>query len=130
MAPPAHKKLTYYWALFITVFVLHNCEEVFRNLPGWSRQHELFGLFPNAASFTLATVMLTAGAAITGYVLQRNRSRKSPVVLQVFCCIMLFNAASHILGSLYTHTVMPGVLTAIVLIVPAYSWLLLQLHSK
>lgn len=132
----SYSPLKRYWIVFVLVFVLHNLEEIWRDLPAWS---VAFSPLRNIAGvpfyermypiFVLAALGLTAGVALTGYTLEQRRSPRSAMCLAVFCMLMLVNAIYHVMLSVWTRTVMPGVITAIVLIIPVYVGILYRLYE-
>ena len=115
-----------YWAVFILVFTLHNCEEIIMNLTAWSTMYNLTLFDMNRALFITVAVLLTMASIITAIVLEYRKSPTSLRVLRVFCWMMLFNALSHVALSIYSASYMPGVVTAVVLLIPVYCWLLLN----
>ncbi len=119
------RTLAKYWIVFIAVFAVHNTEEVLRNLPEWARAHGALTLFSSRTEVMIAVIFLTAAAATVGYTLERRSSRSSAVVLQVFCWIMAANAVGHIVGSLLYGSIMPGALSAVVML-PVFGWLATQ----
>lgn len=132
---PSQPITTRYWSIFIAVFLAHNLEEIWRNLPGWSITSSplrSFGVVPPYerlySLFVLSAVGLTVGVALTGYLLERKRSPKSSQWLMVFCILMLTNALYHLMLSLWTRTLMPGVITATILVIPVNTWILYKLY--
>lgn len=119
------RTLTKYWIVFIAIFAVHNAEEVMRNLPEWAKAHGVFDPFADRAAFALAAMALTVAAIVAGYILERRKSRSSAVVLQIFCWIMIANALWHIGVSVYVGSVMPGAISALVML-PLLGWLILK----
>lgn len=119
------RTLTKYWIAFIAIFAVHNAEEVMCNLPAWTKAHGVFDPFADRATFALAVITLTVAAIVAGYILEHRKSRRSAVVLQILCWIMIANALWHIGISLYVGSVMPGAISALVML-PLLGWLILK----
>lgn len=122
------RTLTKYWIIFIVTFAVHNAEEAVRNLPEWAKAHNVFDPFASRTTFAAAVIVLTVAAAVTGYILERHKSRKSAVVLMIFCGIMIANALWHLCVSLYVGSVMPGAVSSIVML-PVFGWLTIKIRG-
>jgi len=126
-----------FWMLFVAIFALHNSEEIFFNLPTWVAQRSqidwLKSLYqqPFAYELFVAVVIgLTVAAAIIGYRVVTQNSIRSKIILGLFCLVMIFNAGTHILQSVYAQSLMPGVVTSVSLVIPVYTYILVKLHSQ
>lgn len=124
------RKLRRYWISAIIIFALHNAEEVFRGLPDWAVEHPQFPTTLSTTSFTWATILLTLGVGVTAYILTQKSPQWSKTFLVGFCIVMIVNMLSHITFSLLTQTLMPGVITAVVLVIPVYGWLIYQVLNR
>lgn len=118
-----------YWFTFIAIFAAHNAEEVIGNLPAWAREHGVFDPFTDRWVFVLVVLLLTLVASATGYILEQRQSRKSAMVLQIFCWVMITNAVWHLGASVYTGSVMPGAISAVVML-PVFGWLVIRTRKS
>ena len=107
-------------------FLLHNGEEALADLPGWSEAHPQLGwmaaVMPRerfliaAAGLTLLVLALALAASL-------RPGRWSEPVLQVLAWIMIVNATSHVALSLLTGSIMPGVISAVLILLPVMGWI-------
>lgn len=118
------------WAGSLVAFAIHNAEEVMAFSSGWSARH-----LPRLAwtanywpEFAIAATALTLSAALAVFAL-RNHPRTSSRLLKIFLWVMLGNVLWHIGVSVYTRSVAPGVVTAVLLLLPLYSFYLFRLSK-
>jgi Protein of unknown function with HXXEE motif len=118
------------WPTTIAVFALHNAEEVLVFSTGWSDRHlPSVGLKASDwLGFAALTVFLTAAIATMAWAL-RNRPKTSSTTLKIFLWIMLLNVAWHAGVSIYTSSLAPGAITALLLVLPIYALFLLRLNK-
>lgn len=106
---------------------LHNAEEVWRDLPAWADAHPATAAFNwSSDSGAFATIAGLIVFAVVGLALAAQ-FRPAPwmaPLLRALSIVMLLNAASHIGLSLYTGSLMPGVITAVFVLVPVFLWTL------
>jgi hypothetical protein len=109
------------WPLAWAAFLLHNAEEVVFGLPAWSAAHAQVGWIAIAMPpqrFVIAVIALSVivtALALWGMLRPGIWPQR---VLRLFAIIMLANAASHLALSLWSDSVMPGLWTALLLLVP------------
>ena len=118
------------WAGTLVAFTIHNAEEAIAFSSGWSARH-----LPRLAStvsywpeFAIAATALTLLAILVAFAL-RNHPRTSSKLLHIFLWVMLGNVLWHIGVSVYTRSVAPGVVTAVLLLLPLYSFYLTRLSK-
>ena len=118
------------WAGTLVAFAIHNAEEAIAFSSGWPARH-----LPRLAltvsywpEFSVAATALTL-LVISVAIALRNHPRTSSRLLQIFLWIMLGNVLWHISVSVYTCSVAPGVVTAVVLLLPLYSFYLTRLSK-
>jgi len=76
--------------------------------------------------FAVAAVALTLLVIVLAFSLRR-RPRASSTLLGIFLWVMLANVAWHVGVSVYTRSIAPGAVTAVVLLLPLYSFYLRRL---
>jgi hypothetical protein len=118
------------WFPLFALFVVHNLEEIVLDLPAWGRVHIAFfnGLDMSRSVFGGVVVALCAVLFGLAYVYRRNlltTVKLMATFLAVMLCVFLW----HLGISLYTHSVQPGVITAI-LFIPFYAYWLVRLLSR
>ncbi|MCB1327958.1 MAG: HXXEE domain-containing protein [Maritimibacter sp.] len=112
------------YALTFLAFLVHNISELVEGLPGWAAARGVpvtQGQYANAiAILTLAAgVLLLIGRAVPF-------ARPLQILTAVLTGALLANVVSHAVGSLVTATAMPGLWTALALVLPSAAWLLLR----
>lgn len=111
----------------MAAFLAHNVEEVALDLPAWRTSHQQFawlGWMETPGLFATAVGVLSLAVGAIALYAMSTAPRWSRAALAVFATIMLVNAASHILLSIMTQSLMPGAVTAAVLIVPIFTGVL------
>lgn len=117
------------WAAATAAFLIHNAEEVIFGLPAWANAHPTAGwvatMMPEQrfvpAVIGLSIVVLAL--AVLGTWRPAPWSRQ---VLRFFAVVMLLNAASHVGLSLWTASIMPGLWTALILLLPVLGWIAIR----
>jgi hypothetical protein len=123
--------------ILLTVFVIHNLEELIfdiyeweltHNLPSWMEGSRRFHTYiqltaPKFTLIILALCVLVSGLAF----LLRNRPRASRYWMTTFVVIMLSVYVGHIVTSLYAGSPQPGVFSAVLQGIPVYGFALYQL---
>jgi hypothetical protein len=115
------------WAAGIAAFLVHNVEEVASDLPAWAVAHPVLlwlGWMAPAGWFAIAVGVLTLGVGGLALYAMSTAPRWSGWALVAFAVVMLANAASHIVLSVMTSSVMPGVVTAGLVIAPVFAGVL------
>ena len=117
-----------FWAHALVVFAAHNAEESIAIANGWTARHwrEMSWTAQKWPLFASAAAALTLFVALIAWNLRR-RPERSARGLRVFLSIMLLNACWHVGVSVYTRSLAPGVVTAVLLIFPIFTILLFRL---
>lgn len=125
-----HESINRFWGGALILFAAHNLEETITIANGWAIDHL------SRLSWTVERWPQFAGiaAALTlavGWVAWRLRLRpeRSAICLRIFLWIMLLNAVWHIGVSAYTQSLAPGVVSAVLLILPVYAFILYRLSQ-
>jgi hypothetical protein len=113
------------WA-FAAGFILHNLEELLRMQAFISAHAQEFPQFfqqitsqLNPQVFPLAIWSLNIAAIVLAWFITRRLSNaRLHLGLSFFATLMTFNVLSHITQSLYLQRLAPGVVTAVLLILP------------
>ena len=109
------------WLLPLAV-TIHNAEEAiwlpaFRSRHGWNSI--------SAAPFrTGAFLVALLAFAVTYATLQNRRNRAASWLFHAFCWIMLLNVLWHVGACFYFRAYAPGVITAVVLVLPITMYLI------
>ena len=110
------------WLLPLVVS-LHNLEEAIWLPRYWVRRG--WQLWSASEFRVFATLVAGLAWLITYFSLRHQERSIARRLFLGFCWVMLLNAVWHIAASLYIHSYAPGVVTAIFLVLPATSYLLL-----
>lgn len=80
------------------------------------------------AAFAIIAVLLVLAAVAFAFALwcQFRPHRWQAPMLRLFALVMLLNAGSHLALSLITASIMPGLVTALLVIVPVFGWIVLR----
>jgi hypothetical protein len=115
-------------ALLCAAFALHNLEEVYR-FEAWQGME--FGRPKvDAATFEIAVMLLTVIVAIVFVAAGWSKLRGAwEWVVAIIAGGLIVNAAGHLLMSLMTVTLVPGVLTGVILVAPSAIWVLAWLDG-
>ena len=114
------------WAAASAAFFIHNAEEVLFGLPDWAAAHPQVGWIATAMPqqrFGAMVILLSVIVVALAVIGTLRPLRWTRFVLRLFASIMLLNAASHIELSLLTGSIMPGLWTAVVLLLPMMGWI-------
>lgn len=128
------QKLRIYWLLFLVVFAIHNAEEAIFGMPEWLANYGFFLVTTEYESIAIIInysllLILTIAAAVVAYLLEKRQSQQSALYLEIFAYIMLINAFSHIGLSLYTDSIMPGLVTSVVLLLPICGYIIVWIRK-
>lgn len=110
------------WTATATAFLLHNVEEVVLNLPDWSASHPAppwFSWMQQPGVFAIAVGALSLAVGCCAIYAIATGPSWSRWGLTLLATVMLLNAASHVGLSIMTSTLMPGVITATLVVAPA-----------
>ena len=115
----------YLYTLAALAFLGHNVEEGL-GLGRWAAGQGVATLDP--AGLTMALVWVTLGATIL-LLLGRTLQLTTRVqrLVAVLAGALLVNVGAHLGFSLAARSLMPGVVTAVLLIAPAFGWLMWRL---
>ncbi len=124
LSPIPHRRA---WMAWIAALLAHNAEEVASDLPAWSERQTIIPWLgwmgpPGAFTAAVAIVSLVAGG-VALYAIATG-PRWSSAVLGILAIIMLVNAATHFALSVATGTLMPGVVTAALIVAPVMAGIL------
>lgn len=117
-----------YWALFLFALAVHNVEEVLLGLPEWSTRHSPIH-FWTPVTFLWVTVVVWLTAFVCMCVVVRRQSWSRYGLLAV-SGVMLLNSLWHIGLSLLSRSYMPGVLTAMMTLLPVCGAIVVVLIRK
>lgn len=113
------------WVAAILAFALHAGEEALSGLPQWATVHPLVPWMASMLSgdrFILVAGALTLVVLAVGGYAVAVRPGWSGLLLRVLAWVMLANAASHVVLSILTMSYMPGLVTAVLVLVPVFSF--------
>lgn len=114
-------------------FLVHNVEEVTLDLPTWSAIHPILpwlSWMEQPGAFAIAVGLLSLAIGATAIYAIATGPSWSGWALAALAVVMLANAASHIVISLYTSSFMPGVFTALLVITPIMLGVLLAMRRR
>jgi hypothetical protein len=121
------------WATAMTAFLVHNVEEVIGDLPSWAASQSLLpwlGWMAGSGPFVISVGVLTLAVGGIALFAMTTAPRWSRAALVVFAVVMLGNAAGHIALSLWTSTLMPGAVTAAIVVAPVFVGVLLAAPKR
>ena len=121
------------WAAAMTAFLVHNVEEVAGDLPSWAASHSLLprlGWMAGSGRFVVSIGVLTLTVGAIALFAMTTAPRWSRAVLVVFAVVMLVNAASHVALSLWSSSLMPGTVTAAIIVAPVFVGVLLAVLRR
>jgi hypothetical protein len=114
------------WAAAFAL-ALHNGEEVLLGLPAWGRSHPDYAMaIWSDTGFALVAMLLVLAAILFGLWCQFRPHRWQAPLLRLFAFVMLLNTGSHLALSLMTGSLMPGAVTALLVVPPVFLWILLR----
>ena len=113
------------YGLTFLAFLVHNISELVADLPLWAAAR---GVPVTQAQYANAMAGLTVAAGVLLLVARAQPfARPLQILTAVLTGALLANVASHAVGSLVTATAMPGLWTALALVLPSAAWLLKRL---
>lgn len=114
------------WAASLAL-ALHNAEEVALDLPAWADAHPQIAAFnwsSGSDAFSIAALIIVLLAGGLALWVQLRPATWMRHALRILALVMLINAASHMALSLYTASLMPGVISATFVLVPVFAWII------
>lgn len=118
---PGRVRLALLWCVVVVALAVHNAEELARDLPGWQADRPWLpggALYGDQAQFAVALAIVTGVAVVLAVVAVSTRAAWSASVLVCVGYALLVNAAGHVLLSIASWSLMPGVLTSVVVLTP------------
>ena len=134
------KSMLQWWLLLLSVFVIHNLEEILFDIYAWEMTHPLPSWYERARRFHTSiqltrprfiVIILGICLVVSGLAfLLRNRPRASKNWMTTFVLIMLGVYTGHFITSLYARSPQPGVYSAALQGLPVYGFVLYQLRRS
>lgn len=115
------RRLATLWIATAGAVVLHNIEEWLFDMTGWVAAHPGLpgrALHGDQAQFEVALVIVTAPVLILAATAVAFRPRWSAEALVYVAHAIVINGASHVLLSILTWSLMPGVITGVIMLLP------------
>ncbi|MGM7635183.1 HXXEE domain-containing protein [Bacillus sp. Hm123] len=116
------------WALPI-IFAIHNVEEL-PQLGNWANEHltgESFIFLRELYSFhslTFAMILLTVVVTVVVILEYRFRNKLTFTLTTLSTCLLLINGLTHIVQSVIFQSYVPGLISAVLLLIPYMSFVL------
>jgi hypothetical protein len=111
--------------VFVAVFGLHNVEEGLF-LPGFLASAPLIHYPAGPAEFRFALVVLTASSPVLAWLSVRG-NRAATIIHCGYALAMALNVfVPHLIGAIALRTYVPGVITAVILVLPVSLLMLRQ----
>ncbi|WP_423464189.1 HXXEE domain-containing protein [Promicromonospora sp. MS192] len=105
----------------IVALAVHNAEELVRDLPGWQAERPWLpggAVYGDQAQFAGALAIVTGAVLVLAVAAVAGRTAWSAPVLVCVGYALLVNAMGHVLLSVVTWSLMPGVITSVLVLVP------------
>lgn len=116
-------KYSQLYIVFLLILLVHNLEEVLCNLPQWANAYRIVNIWTmNTFVLAVCAVWLLAFLLTIIFCKHKIHSKRMLYIMSLILCI---NAIQHIIFSIMTMSMMPGVVSSVVLIIP-YSFILLR----
>jgi hypothetical protein len=126
-----------WWLVLLSVFVIHNLEEILFDIYAWEMTHDLpswmemsrrFHTYIQLTPSRFVAIVVVLCLVVSGLAfLLRNRPRASRYWMTAFVVIMLGVYLGHLVTSLYAGSPQPGVYSAVLQGMPVYGFVLYQL---
>lgn len=131
------KNLMKWWMLLLSVFIIHNLEEIIFDMYSWEMTHRLVGWMEasrnlhtsiqlTSSKFVVIVIVICGIVSGLAFIL-RNRPRASKTWMMIFVVIMLGIFLGHLVTSLYAKSPQPGVYSAVLQGMPVYGFALYQI---
>ncbi|MGL3150519.1 HXXEE domain-containing protein [Microbacterium sp. A82] len=118
---PTQTRLAALWAATIVALALHNAEEWLLGLTGWIAAHPWMpgrSLHGDQAQFGLALLLVTAAVVTIAVIAVSTRAEWSAEALACVAYALLINAGSHLVISVASWSLMPGVISGLFILLP------------
>lgn len=118
---PSQRRLAVLWAAAIIALALHNAEEWLLGMTDWVAAHPwLPGQFLHGdqRQFGLALVIVTAAVLAIGVIAVTTRAKWSAETLVCVAYALIINAGSHLVISAVSWSLMPGVISGVLILLP------------
>jgi cytochrome c biogenesis protein CcdA len=117
-----------YWIPVMAVFIVHNIGEVAGNMPKWGQEHFAFlqrvGNLQFEFSIAVTILILVLIAIAFAF---RNNHKTTRLLMIIFTVFMIGNCIWHTCTSLVAWSPSPGLLEALILGLPVYSYTLYRI---
>ncbi|WP_100402621.1 HXXEE domain-containing protein [Bacillus sp. FJAT-42315] len=116
------------WALPI-IFAIHNVEEL-PQLGSWANEHvtgDSFSFLRELYSFhslTFAMILLTVVVTVVIILEYQFRNKLTFTLTMLSTCLLLINGFTHIVQSIIFQSYVPGLISAVLLLIPYMSFVL------
>ncbi|WP_203363700.1 HXXEE domain-containing protein [Bacillus sp. REN10] len=116
------------WALPV-IFAIHNGEEL-PQLENWTNEHladKSFAFLRELYSFhslAFAMIMLTVVVTVVVILEYKLRNKLTFTLTMLSACLLLINGLTHIVQSMIFQSYMPGLISAVLLLIPYMSFVL------
>lgn len=125
-----HRRLKLLWAAVAAAVVLHNTEEWLLNMTGWIAEHQWLpgrSLHGDQTEFAFVLAIVTTAVLVLALTAIATRPPWSAEVLVCLTWALIVNAISHIVLSLLSGSLMPGLLSGSSILLPVGAYLLWRL---
>jgi hypothetical protein len=125
-----HRRLALLWAAAAAAVVLHNAEEWLLNMTGWIAGHQWLpgrSLHGDQTEFALVLAIVTAAVLALALTATATRPPWSAAMLLCLTWALIVNGISHIVLSLLSGSLMPGVLSGSTVLLPLGAYLIWRL---
>ncbi|WP_193105453.1 HXXEE domain-containing protein [Brachybacterium sp. FME24] len=115
------RRLALLWALVVVGLALHNAEEWMFGLTRWIDDHPWMpggSLHGDQAQFGLALALVTVAVLATAITAVVSRARWSEAALVSIAYAVIVNAGSHLVMSAASWSLMPGVVSGALVLLP------------
>ena len=115
------RRLVVLWVVTAGAVVLHNFEEWLFDLTGWVAVRPGFpgrALHGDQDQFAVSLAIVTVAVFVLAAAAVAIRPRWSGEALVYVAYAIVFNGASHVLLSILTQSLMPGVITGVLILLP------------
>ena len=119
--PPSQRRLAAFWTVAIVAVALHNTEEWLLGMTGWVAAHPWMPgrfLHGDQQQFGLALVIVTAAVLAIGVIAVWTRAKWSAETLVCVAYALIINAGSHLVISAVSWSLMPGVISGVLVLLP------------
>ncbi|MEE6282385.1 HXXEE domain-containing protein [Georgenia sp. MJ170] len=118
---PHQRRLAALWSAAVGALALHNTEEWLLDMTGWIADHPWLpgrSLHGDQAQYAVALIIITVAALVTAVVAVTARADWSAEVLVCVAYALMINAASHLVVSVASWSLMPGAISGTLVLLP------------